>query len=258
MVEIVLNSGTTWVVPDDWDNNNNSVVCFGAGAGGSGVASALKSTNGFPGGGAGARSIGVNIALTPGATVPIRIGAAGVGGVGGDSGDDGGDTCFNSTSLANAASNGTSVSVAAEGGTGGDYPSSVGNGGGLGGQASNSVGNSTKTNGGNGGNRAAGDSGAGGDCPGGGTGGAPVSAVGNGQPGNVPGGGGSGCKGAGTRNGGDGGNGRIVINYTPKPPDQHRMFMVFSQAWAAIVSGWTALSDLTGAVFARPRRVADT
>lgn len=241
MVEIVLNSGTTWVVPNDWDDNNNSIQCFAAGASGHGR-NFGKSLQADPGGGAGAYARGDNIPLTKGATVQVRIGAGPTGVAA--AGSAGGDTCFNATSLANAVSNGPSVSVAAQGGSPG---SGTGGGstGGPGGVGTAGVGNHTRTSGGNGGNgTAGGSSGAGGNCPNGGTGGASVSTNGtNGNPGNAPGGGGSGAKGGGERLGGSGAPGRIVINYTPldPAPGQHKMFLVFSHVGAWLISVWAGV-----------------
>lgn len=247
MIEIILNSGTTWVVPNDWNDADNSIETWGAGGAGRGNHTA-KSSAGRPGGGAGAYSRGDNIPLTPGATIPIRIGSGGIGNVNNAVAPSGGDTCFNATSLANAVSNGESVSVAAEGGYGGD---SSGNA--PGGNSANGVGNHTKTSGASGGGPSAGASGAGGNSPNGGTGGAAVGSSGPGLPGNVPGGGGSGAKGSAIEPGGDGANGRIRIIYEPVA-GQHRMFLVFSSVAATLLSGWGALIGAVGSVVAkRPR-----
>lgn len=220
MVEVVLNSGTTWVVPLDWDSSNNSVQCFGGGAAGSSVSNS-KNTEGRSGGGAGAYARGDNILLTPGATIQVRIGAGGTTGVG--LGNPGGDTCFNATSLANAVTNGDTVSVAAQGGQVGANTST----GGAGGVGTNGVGNHTRTSGGAGGNGSAGNSGAGGSCPNGGAGGAAITTTATpGNPGTIPGGGGSGAKGSGTHAGGVGAQGRIIINYEPLA-NKDKMFLVF-------------------------------
>lgn len=226
MVQIILNSGTTWVVPSDWNNADNSVQCFGGGAAGAG-SNGGKTQLGAAGGGAGAYARGDNISLTRGSTIQVRIGAGGSP-VSTDAGNPGGDTCFNATSLTDAVSNGNTISVAAPGGSPSSTPNNSSSTGGPGGVGTAGVGNHTRTSGGAGGNATlSGNSGAGGNCPNGGAGGASLSTSGTGNPGNIPGGGGSGGK-AASNNGGAGAAGRIIINYEPLPPGQHRMFMVFN------------------------------
>ncbi len=242
MIEIILNSGTTWDVPLDWNNGNNSIEVWGGGAR-SHAASGPKSSGPWGGGGAGSYARGDNIALTPGATIQVRIASQA------------GDTCFNATSLANAQSNGDSVSVAAEGGV--DGINNGGTTGTSGGLASNSVGNHTKTDGQNGGNATGSATGKGGDSPNGGIGGASQSGgAKNGLPGVVPGGGGSGSIGNISNTAGVGANGRIRIRYEPLPAGQHRMFLVFSNVAAALLSGWTAVLGALATLAARqPRAV---
>ena len=248
MIEIILNSGTEWLVPYDWNDADNSIEAWGGGASGTGINSP-KFTDGQPGGGAGAYCRGDNIPLTPNTTVQVRIGAGPSGTSG--TGTAGGATCFNATSLANAVSNGDTISVAAPGGSQGSG-SGAGSTGGPGGIATNGVGNHTRTSGGNGGNgQGNGPSGAGGNSPNGGTGGGSVSAVGtNGNSGNAPGGGGSGARGSGTRTGGSGANGRIRIRYEPLVR-RGNMFLVFSNVAATLLSGWSALIGAVGSVFAK-------
>ena len=74
---IALTSGTSWTVPSDWNNANNSVECIGGG-GGSG-------NQGGSGGGGGAYSKSSNLTLTPGNSIPIAIGAGGSAGAAGTS-----------------------------------------------------------------------------------------------------------------------------------------------------------------------------
>lgn len=143
---VVLTSGTSWDVPQSWNNNNNSIICIGGGAGGAGISP--DSNTG--GGGGGARVINTNVSLTKGASISYTIGA------GGSSGAAGGDTTFNSSAM--IAKGGTSSSTST---------------GGAGGQASASTG-STKVSGGAGGNGA--------QYLGGGGGGA-AGSLGNGQGG---------------------------------------------------------------------------
>lgn len=102
---IFLLSGTSWTVPDDWNNSDNTIECIGGGISGqAGSASAY-------GGGGGSYAASTNVSLTPGASVTYAIGSG-----------SGGDTCFGSSTIAGA-------TVAAEGGdrpTGGRAPVSVG------------------------------------------------------------------------------------------------------------------------------------
>ena len=112
---IFLTSGSTWTVPNDWNNLYNTIFCVGAGGGGGeGI-----NGNGAGGGGGGFGLIN-NIALTRGSIININIGSYGAGGgtgnngYGGASGQQGGDTWFNGTSL-------SSCSVGGGGGGGGAY-----------------------------------------------------------------------------------------------------------------------------------------
>jgi hypothetical protein len=69
--QVVLTSGTTWTVPADWNNGNNKIEAIGGGQGG-----------GFgwgTGGGGAAYTVLANVALTPGAVIPIVIGQGGAG-----------------------------------------------------------------------------------------------------------------------------------------------------------------------------------
>jgi hypothetical protein len=101
-----ITSGTTFIVPSDWNSNNNTVETIGAGGGGS---------NGFTGngGGGGAYAEISNLSLTEGAPVTYNVGASGPGGAQSNSvnlgGTAGGDTWFNGASLAGS-------SVGAKGG----------------------------------------------------------------------------------------------------------------------------------------------
>jgi hypothetical protein len=67
MPTIFLVSGTSWDVPDDWNNNDNNIWCLGAGDIGANYA----------GGGGGAFSSITNLNLTPGTSVNYSIGSAG-------------------------------------------------------------------------------------------------------------------------------------------------------------------------------------
>ena len=214
---IFLTTGTSWVVPNDWNSSNNTVECIGAGGGGdSGWENA--------GGGGGAYAKSVNLTLTPGASVTYQVGAGGAGGpttssanfAGGD-GISGTDTWFNSGSFpssgsacgAKAGQGGTSFagtpntslggtasasyasgtgSVKYTGGTGGQ--GSWGGGGGGGAAGPNGAG----ANGGNGNGVPAMGGGGGGGADGGTAGGNAVSTTG-------------GAAGVGANGGGSGGAG---------------------------------------------------
>jgi hypothetical protein len=110
-----LTSGSTWVVPSDWNNSNNTIEVIGGGGGG---------TRG-PGGGGGAYSKISNLSLTPGATVNIAIGTGGTG-VGGGTPGSGGDTWFGSTATVLAKGGGISSDLSTTGGAGGAAASGVG------------------------------------------------------------------------------------------------------------------------------------
>jgi hypothetical protein len=201
MPKIYITSGTSFTLPADWNPANNTVECYGAGAPGT-------ATGGYnnTGGGGGAWAQVSNLNISASTAVNIQIGSTGSA-----------DTWFNATSVANAVSNGTSVSCAAKGSSssaGGAASSSCGtsknNGGGGG------AGNGGLTFGGGGGG-AGGPSGpgadggsAGGSNSGGGgganngTAGASPGAGGNGRGG---GGGGSSGGGNATANSGGGGGG---------------------------------------------------
>jgi hypothetical protein len=132
---IILNSGTSWTVPSDWNSADNKIEVWGGGAGG-------HSNNNVSlagaGGGGGYSSI-TNLALTPSDSIGYVIGAGGVGETQPSPPGDGGGTWFNGTSL-------SACSVSANGGLAGTTSGT----GGLGGSTTGVVG-STKYAGGNGG-----------------------------------------------------------------------------------------------------------
>lgn len=139
-VNVFLTSGTSYSVPSDWNNSDNSIEVIGGGGGGGG------NTNGDGGGGGGAYSRSLNLALTPGSTVTYAVGAGGSAGSVGNDGGAGGDTYFcNSTSNCSSIS-GSAVIIGAKGGGGGGSAGVGGSGG-----ASGSGVGSTKYSGGNGG-----------------------------------------------------------------------------------------------------------
>lgn len=105
---IALTSGTTWIVPADWNNSNNSIECIGGGGGGRYAASV-----GGGGGGGGAYGKVVNVTLTPGGSVKYKIGA------GGAAGTAGGDSYFCKATSSCTSVTAGNVVVGARGGSGG-------------------------------------------------------------------------------------------------------------------------------------------
>jgi hypothetical protein len=219
--QVFLTSGTTWTVPSDWSNSNNTIEAIGAGGGGGGGFSDSSGSGGegAGGGGAGAYAKAINVTLSPGSTVTIAIGAGGAGGatgasgVKGTAGGNGGDTYLcNSTTNCSSITD-SAVLVGAKGGGGGDAgASSIVGAAGAAGSATNSVG-STRTIGGAGAAGGPTTSGAGGGGGGGGGAAGPVAAGNNatnptGLTGTA-GGQGDGTSGGagGSANGGTGGNG---------------------------------------------------
>jgi len=97
---IFLTSGSSWTVPSDWNDADNSVVCIGGGSGGKYQQS----------GGGGAYSASSNLDLTPGAIITYAIGAGGGATTTGTQ-SSGGDTCFGGSTIGSA-----STSVGAQGG----------------------------------------------------------------------------------------------------------------------------------------------
>lgn len=214
---VVLTSGTSWTVPDDWNSASNTVEVIGGGGGGDG---ALGTGNG--GGGGGAYAVVSDLSLTPGGSVTYQIGQ------GGGQDANGTDTFFNGsgTTCANSSpsvcADHGDAGVNATGGAGGSVASGIpascadcANGG-WGGD-----GNTTGDSGGGGGG-AGGPWGAGADggvgsndggrsdsaLPGGGGGASGGTVGGDGQPGATSGAGGNGPwgTGGGAANSGSTGN----------------------------------------------------
>ncbi len=179
--QIFLTSGTTWTVPTDWVNSNNSIEVIGGGGGGGGGFQQTTGNGGYGGGGGGGGgySKAVNVTLTPGAVVGINIGTAGSGGASSANGTGGGDTYLcNSTASCTSLSD-TAVVASAQGGALGAAGTTGAVGaGGAGGAATSGVG-SLKFNGGTGGTGGPFSSSTGGGG-GGGAGAAGLNAAGNG------------------------------------------------------------------------------
>lgn len=174
----------SWTVPAGV--TSVSVVCVGGGGGGG------SSGDGAGGGGGGGLGYKNNISVTPGASIPLVVGAAGA------SGGAGGTSYFSSPSIVQGIGGSAGASVSS--GTGGAGGSYTGDGGGSGGNGGNGTGaDSNNDNVGEGG----GGGGAGGYSGNGGNGWSTSTASQNGSGGGAGGGGGS--------DGGGGGGGGVGI-----------------------------------------------
>jgi hypothetical protein len=242
---IFLTSGTSWTVPNDWNNANNTVEVIGAGG-------AHKSSSATAGAGGGSYSKANSLALTPGSSVPYNIGISGLASPGestwfgsttrssalvaatGGCNANSNIACANSTSankgsVIHAGGNGGSdnnLAGFAAGGGGAAGPHGVGGGGHDSGTTSGGKGGTGDD--GYGGAGGAGSNGptspggagaeytatAGGTAGSGGGGGAGSNRNGGGSTGGAYGGGAGGGNTSGTVSGG---NGLIVITYTPHP-----------------------------------------
>jgi len=216
--QIFLTTGTTWNVPNDWVNSNNTIELIGGGGGGGGgfQQSTGNGGNAGGGGGGGGYSKAVNVTLTPGAIVGINIGSAGGGGANSVNGTAGGDTYLcNSTSSCTAITDGAVVAGTKGGALGNAGTTGAVGAGGAGGAAASGIG-STKFNGGTGGTGAAPASSTGGGGGGGGGAAGPNSAGNNGVTATTSthanGGQGDGSSG-GTGGTADGGNGNAGTEY---------------------------------------------
>jgi len=129
---IFFTSGTSWTVPADWNDSDNTIEVIGGGGGGRGRAGDWSTPLG---GGGGAYSKITNLVLTLGGSVTYQVGLGGPGGPTGSNGSPGQDTWFNASTCATS-------SVCAKGGAGGRNK-----GGGQGGSATSGIG-TTKYSGG--------------------------------------------------------------------------------------------------------------
>ena len=184
----LIESGTSWTVPNDFNASNNSIHLFGGGGGGYKINSGLGSgvRTGRRGGGGGGYTSIVNFAGVRNQTIAYTIGQGGLGTVGGNSDTDGGNTTFS----IHSAGGGGRGSNGGLGGVGSTYNGGVGGpgvagiassgtgGGGGGGGAASSTGN-----GANGGSGGAVNSYPGGGGGGGGAGGGTVGGNGSGHQG---------------------------------------------------------------------------
>lgn len=253
----ILTSGTSWIVPADWNSSDNLVECIGPGGKG---ANRTTATGGGGGGGGGAYAATPNVSLTVGSAISYVIGTGGSQT----------DTSFNTSScIADAGKNAVNTSRGAGGLTAGSTGTTLfaggngangtagtfGDGGGGGGAAGpNGAGNNASTV--TGGSGDAGSGGAGGGVAtnggngteydpsfgsGGGGGGARDGVGAAGTGGAYGAGGGGGCGGDGAENtcsalaGSDGSQGIIVITYTPIVPAYtspiSAMFRILGGRW---------------------------
>jgi phage minor structural protein len=110
-------SGTTFTVPSDWNNSNNTIEGIGGGAGGG---AGVANTRGAGGGGGGMYKKKNNVSLTLGASVAFAIGGGGGAGVSsGQNGGAGGNTTFATTTMVASGGGAPSGATAGAGGTGG-------------------------------------------------------------------------------------------------------------------------------------------
>jgi hypothetical protein len=140
-VTVVLTSGSTWTVPQNWNSASNTIEVIGGG--GSGAEGQVGTGQGAGGGGGGYSST-TNVALTPGAMVDYAIGSGGAAAAAA-TGNSGTSTWFCNSSSNCASIAGTAVVAGANGGSG--------TGNGVGGAGATTVGaiGATKYAGGSGG-----------------------------------------------------------------------------------------------------------
>jgi hypothetical protein len=184
-----------WIVPSGV--TSVTVHLWGGGGGGGGSLDGTWAGYAAGGGGGGGYTT-ATVTVTPGATLPIVVGAGGTGGLPGSGGQPGGTTWFNGTLSAGggAGANPGSMTYPNPGGAAGLGVTANG----VGGNASHSSGVDVGGQGG----KAGGTSGGLGGTPGQGN---------SGAPGLSPGGGGGGAAWAGTSEGGQGGDGLVRIVY---------------------------------------------
>jgi len=198
---IVLDSTTssTFTVPIDWNNTNNTIHLFGGGGGGAGS----RSRAGGGGGGGGGYTKLLNQTEIPGASITYQAGSNGVGGSAAVNGTAGGTTSWDSgASTAGGGGGGSATSGSPPTSTGGTAGVGSTFNGGVGGAGAITLSVSVGCGGGGG-------AGAGGPNGAGGTGGNGISSS---TAGNIAGGGGGGNGGgtvggnASAATGGTGGN----------------------------------------------------
>lgn len=232
---VVIGSGSSWVVPADWNDSANQIQCIGSGANGTSATGSGTGANGGNGGKGGGWATLSNVTVS--GSVSIQIGYNGTptwfdsssnlqaaGGSSGSNVTNGSFGIFGFSNLGGNGANGTSAGGAGTSAYGGG-------GGGAGGPSGNGL-NASGTSGGNGdaglgGNGAAGNGAAGGagteisgtglGSGGGGGGGNQDTSESGGTGGGYGGGGGGGSHSPPSSNGGggSGGQGLIIITYVP-------------------------------------------
>jgi hypothetical protein len=200
-------TGQTWTVPANWNNVNTEYCIGGAGNGGVGAA-----TVGGSGGGSSGETSASNVVLVPNATVNYQVGlGAGTTGASGT-----GATWFNGTSVSNASCGFSGGGGGPNGGTSGGAAAGVTRGtvvfasatGGLGGTGlAGGGGAAPGNNGSNGGAANGGAGGNGGPNSNGGAGATTSTPAGSGTPGtDIT------TVGTGAGNGGGGGGGTVTTD----------------------------------------------
>jgi hypothetical protein len=184
-----LTTGTSWTVPADWNNSNNTIHMIGAGGGGATAAVSGNNRAAGGGGGGGGYTVLTNQTLT--GAIPYTIGTS----AGNASG---GSTTFNTTNTAGGGSVGTATTTPTSSGGAGGAGTFAGGTGGVGG-----FGTAASTGYGSGGGGGAGGSNGIGGTGGNGVGGLAGTITGGGGGGN--GGGSNGTNGT-SGVGGNGGN----------------------------------------------------
>jgi hypothetical protein len=195
LITVVLTSGNSWTVPQDFNPFMNTIELIGGGGGGAG---GQANTNGGGGGGGGGYAKIVGFDPRGATSIPYQIGSGGTGGAAGNAGTPGGDTIWNNgTAWAKGGRPGGEGGLQ-QGGSGGGYGGNVAGGAQGGNGGGGSVGTGNQGGGGGGGagcywsggsngnnaSGATGGSGGAGGAPGGGTGGS--SGGGTGGSGSAP------------------------------------------------------------------------
>jgi hypothetical protein len=132
---IILSTGTSFIVPVDWNSSNNTIHLFGAGGGGGGSRYGVTSQKaGGSGGGGGGYTKITNFQATPGTTITYSLGVGGSAGTSAANGGNGTATSWNSNQFrANGGFGGISYSfttgsdsIPGQGGTGLTYNGGAG------------------------------------------------------------------------------------------------------------------------------------
>ena len=144
----VLNTGTSFTVPADWNNSNNEIHLFSGGGGGAGSRFTTPNGSGGAGGGGGGYTKVTNLTLTPSSSVSYAIGAGGASGASGANGTTGGNTTFNAGAYTTTGGGGAQGTATTS--TGGAAGTGATNNGGVGGVGSLSIVASTGNGGGGG------------------------------------------------------------------------------------------------------------